>query len=249
MRARVAAKTSPTSAPSGYFTWSRDPAMSLFAVLPLWLLYEILRLLLAPSERNGAEALVGESLHALGPHAITMMRIIFACTVLVAAWSLHRRNVPWVRVAAVIALEGAVYGLMLGPTASALVASSHRLHLGPPPPNLAGDLVASLGAGLFEELVFRLALVSILTILVARPCELARLPRAAPAVIAVIASAFAFSFFHHVGAGAPPIERDVFVFRVAAGGLLGFLFVVRGFGVAVYTHALYDVHYYLTHHV
>ena len=37
-------------------------------------------------------------------------------------------------------------------------------------------------------------------------------------------------------------------FRVAAGLLLGFLFVLRGFGVAVYTHALYDVHYYLTHH-
>jgi hypothetical protein len=64
----------------------------------------------------------------------------------------------------------------------------------------------------------------------------------------VVFAALAFSFFHHVGHGAPPLRRDVFVFRAAAGILLGFLFVVRGFGVAVYTHALYDVHYYLTHH-
>lgn len=241
-------KPRPPAATIGYFTWSCDPAMSLFAVLPLWILYEVLRLLLAPSERNGAEVLVGESLRALGPHAVTMMRVIFAGTVLCAAWSLYHRNVPWVRVAAVIALEGAVYGLMLGPTASALAASTHLRMPALMSMRLPADLVASLGAGLFEELVFRLAMVSIVSLLLTRPCEVARLPRAAPAAIAVIVSAFAFSLFHHVGVGAPPIERDVFVFRVAAGLVLGFLFVVRGFGVAVYTHALYDVHYYLTHH-
>lgn len=230
----------------GYFRWSRDPAASLFAVLPLWLLYEVLRLVLAPSERNGAEALVGESLRALGPHAVDVMRAIFACTVLGAAWSLHRRAVPWARVGAVIALEGAVYGLMLGPTASVLAASSRRML--DATARLQADLVASLGAGLFEELVFRLALVSLLTLLLARPCEVARLPRFVPIALAVFGAAFVFSWFHHVGPGAPPIERDVFVFRVAAGVLLGFLFVVRGFGVAVYTHALYDVHYYLTQH-
>jgi membrane protease YdiL (CAAX protease family) len=222
--------------------------MSLFAVLPLWLAYEVLRLLLAPSERNGAEVLVGQSLRALGPHAVPMMRAIFAVTVLYAAWSLHRRNVPWARVAAVIVLEGTVYGLMLGPLADALVRSSHRVLSLSAGGGLQADLVASLGAGLFEELVFRLALVSILTLLLTRPCEVARLPRSTPVALAVVFAALAFSFFHHVGHGAPPLQRDVFVFRTAAGILLGFLFVVRGFGVAVYTHALYDVHYYLTHH-
>jgi membrane protease YdiL (CAAX protease family) len=245
---RTGRKPRPGLTRSGYFAWSRDPAMSLFAVLPLWLLYEVLRLVLAPNERNGAEALVGDGLRALGPNAVTLMRIVFACTVLFAAWSLQRRNVPWGRVAAVIALEGTVYGLMLGPTASALATSSHRVLASAPSVRLPADLVASLGAGLFEELVFRLILVSILTLLLARPCELARLPRTAPVAIAIVVSAVVFSLFHHVGAGAPPIERDVFVFRVAAGILLGFLFVVRGFGVAVYTHALYDVHYYLVHH-
>lgn len=236
----------PPPPPAGYASWSRDPAVSLFAVLPLWLVYEILRLLLTPGERNGAEALVAHSLRALGPQAVTLMRLVFGITVLLAAVSLHRRSLPWARVAAVIALEGAVYGLMLGPAASALVASSHRL-LCIGASRLHADLVASLGAGIFEELVFRLALVSLLSILVARPCEIARLPRVAPWVIGVVLAAVAFSWFHHVGPGAPPITRDVFLFRVAAGLILGFLFVTRGFGVAVYTHALYDVHYYLMH--
>ena len=241
------ATQAPPPPSPGYATWSRDPAVSLFAVLPLWLLYEGLRLLLAPGERNGAEALVAHSLRALGPQAVPMIRVIFGLTVLIAAFSLHRRSLPWARVAAVIALEGAVYGLMLGPAASAVVASSHRLLAIGVPPNLTADLVASLGAGIFEELVFRLALVSILSILVARLCELAHLPRTAPWLIGVVLAAIAFSYFHHVGPGAPPITRDVFLFRTAAGLILGLLFVTRGFGVAVYTHALYDVHYYLMH--
>lgn len=220
-------------------------------MLPLWLTYEVSRLLLAPLERNGAEALVGESLRALGPHAVPMMRVIFAMTVVCAAVSLRRRNVPWARVAAVIALEGTVYGLMLGPLASALASTTYLLDAEIPRRvadlRLSADLVAALGAGLFEELLFRLVFVSIVALLLTRPCQVARLPRVTPAALAIVVSAFAFSLFHHVGLGAPPIERDVFVFRVAAGILLGILFVARGFGVAVYAHALYDVHYFLTH--
>ena len=74
------ATQAPPPPSPGYATWSRDPAVSLFAVLPLWLLYEGLRLLLAPGERNGAEALVAHSLRALGPQAVPMIRVIFGLT-------------------------------------------------------------------------------------------------------------------------------------------------------------------------
>jgi len=35
------------------------------------------------------------------------------------------------------------------------------------------------------------------------------------------------------------------VFRTVAGLVLGTMFVLRGFAVCVYAHAVYDVHYYL----
>lgn len=240
------------STATGYLAWSRDPAVSLFAVLPLWLLYEGLRLCLTPDEYNGAEALMTQSVGALGPLASPLLRVAFALTVLGAAFSLWRRRIPWARVAAVIALEGTVYGLMLGPLAAVLASSSHRL-LGPEPAgaepagDLAADLVASLGAGIFEELVFRLALVSVLCLLLARACDALRVSRLPALIVGVAVSAVVFSAFHHLGPGAPPFERGVFLFRAAAGLLLGLLFVVRGFGVVVYTHAVYDIHYYLTH--
>ncbi len=249
---RATRRVQAPSTATGYLAWSRDPAVSLFAVLPLWLLYEGLRLCLTPDEYNGAEALMTQSVGALGPLASPLLRVAFALTVLGAAFSLWRRRIPWARVAAVIALEGTVYGLMLGPLAAVLASSSHRL-LGPEPAgaepagDLAADLVASLGAGIFEELVFRLALVSVLCLLLARACDALRVSRLPALIVGVAVSAVVFSAFHHLGPGAPPFERGVFLFRAAAGLLLGLLFVVRGFGVVVYTHAVYDIHYYLTH--
>lgn len=245
-------KVQAPSTATGYLAWSRDPAVSLFAVLPLWLLYEGLRLCLTPDEYNGAEALMTQSVGVLGPLASPLLRVAFALTVLGAAFSLWRRRIPWARVAAVIALEGTVYGLMLGPLAAVLATSSHRLlgtgaAGGEPAGDLAADLVASLGAGIFEELVFRLALISVLCLLLARACDALRVSRLPALIVSVAVSAVVFSAFHHLGPGAPPFERGVFVFRAAAGLLLGLLFVVRGFGVVVYTHAVYDIHYYLTH--
>jgi membrane protease YdiL (CAAX protease family) len=72
------------------------------------------------------------------------------------------------------------------------------------------------------------------------------LPKVSGVAVAIVLSAVVFSLFHHLGAGAPPFSRPQFVFRVFAGVVLGVLFAVRGFGVCVYAHAMYDVHYYLT---
>ncbi len=232
---------------TGYLYWSRDPAVGLFAVAPLWITYEILRLSLAPAERNGAEVLMLEGLRWLGPAAAWLARATVLLTVCVAAWSIHRRQVPWARVGMVSALEGAVYGLVLGPLAALLAASTYRVLALPGPAGLPADLVGSLGAGIFEELFFRLLLLSLLALLLTRACAAFGLPRALGVAVAVLLSALLFALFHHLGPGAPPIEAGVFLFRASAGLLLGGLFVLRGFSVCVFTHTVYDLHYYLTH--
>ncbi len=232
--------------PSGYLAWSKDPATSVFAVLPLWLLYEALRLALAPDERNGAEAMLTETLVTFGPYAMIVLRVLLAVTVLFAAVSIHARQLPWARVTLVSALEGTVYGVLLGPVTSALtleiLTGGALLRVS----DLAPDLVGSLSAGIFEEAVFRLGLLSLLALLLGRAFRGFSLPGELGIAIAIVISAVVFSGFHHLGAGAEPFRLEVFVFRAVAGLLLGLLFVFRGFGVCVYTHALYDVHFYLT---
>ncbi len=243
-------KSPPEQNHGTYLRWSREPAVGLFAVLPLWLCYEGLRLSLAPYERNGAEVLISEALRLLGPAAFDVLRVMFAALVIFAAMHILRRRVPWLRVTLVTALEGLVYALMLGPLAGGFVAASSRvLQAGEAPASsqvLVTNLVGSLGAGIFEELVFRLALLSVLALLLMRVATAFGMPRALGAAAAVLLSALLFSLFHHVGPGAAAYSRREFAFRTAAGLVLGVMFVLRGFGVCVYAHAFYDVHYYLT---
>lgn len=236
--------------PGGYYHWSRDPAVGLFAVLPLWLLYEGLRLTLVPAERNGAEVLLLRELQRVGPHGLIVLRVALLAAMFVAARSLVRRDVPWLRVAAVLALEGTVYGLLLGPIAGTLTTSAARLlEILPMGNSLVTNLVGSLGAGIFEELVFRLGLMSALVWIGLRAVRAWSLPPLAAKSfvggVAVLVSAVVFSWFHHFCG--EPFDPTRFLFRTVAGVLLGLLMWARGYGVCVYAHAFYDLHYYLTH--
>ena len=93
----------------------------------------------------------------------------------------------------------------------------------------------------------RWRLLSLLSLGMVRASAGFGLPRWPGVVAAVLLSAVAFSWFHHVGPGAEPPELQIFTFRAVAGAALGALFVLRGFAVVVYAHAVYDVHFYLTH--
>lgn len=229
--------------PRGYLHWSRDPAVGLFAVLPLWLFYEAARLWLRPTGRNGAEVLLLDALDKLGRGGTMALRLLFLLAVLTAAGSLLRRQIPWARVAMVSALEGMVYGLLLGPLSSALARSAGPMLLARDP-QLAHDLIGSIGAGIFEELVFRLLLMSALAFLWLRATKAFLLPRWLAGALAVLVSALLFSAFHHWCG--EPFEAGPFLFRTVAGALLGVIFWFRGYGVCVYTHAMYDVYFYLT---
>lgn len=235
----------PEVAPHGYFAWSRDPAVGLFAVLPLWLAYESTRLWIAPSERNLSEWFLLELVQRLGPGVSTALRVGFGLLVFVAMRSVVQRQIPWARVTLVVVLEGLVYGLMLGPLAGALADPAVRM-LGAfdIDPRLYPNLVGSLGAGIFEELVFRLGLMSLVAWFWVRATGSHPGVRALGGVFAVLVSAALFSLHHHLR---EEWDSGVFVFRAMAGVLLGFLFWFRGFGVCVYTHAMYDVYYFMTH--
>ena len=236
-------KSDSVSASSGYFAWSKDPAVGLFAVLPLWLTYECLRLLLTPAERNLSEWYLLDAIQRLGTGFDVMLRLAFAVGVFVAMRSVLRRQIPWLRVTLVVVLEGTVYGLLLGPLAGALAEPAARmLVIGPVGGGLMQDLVASLGAGIFEELVFRLGLMSLLVWIWLRIAGPLGLPRVLGGVFAVLISAALFSWHHHLR---EPFDMSVFLFRAMAGVILGFLFWIRGFGVCVYTHSMYDVYYFL----
>jgi len=126
----------------------------------------------------------------------------------------------------------------------------------PPDANLAtgpaARAIGYLGAGIYEEVLFRLVLLPLCL-----AGLLICLPRREAAIAAVCLTSVAFAAAHYIEPGgdgwvaAVPgtLERVAggatlrfsFAFRALAGALFGALFLRRGFGVTVGAHALYDL--------
>ena len=110
-------------------------------------------------------------------------------------------------------------------------------------PNHLDQAAIGIGAGIYEELVFRLILISVVVIV---GIDLLRLDRAAVAVTAVFVSALAFAAHHHRPIGSESFELGTFAFRTIAGIYLAIVFWFRGYGSAAGCHAAYNVALILT---
>jgi len=139
-----------------------------------------------------------------------------------------------------LALEGVVYAIVMRLVAAAVVG---ELFLGSG--LIEGrfmGLVMSLGAGLYEEVAFRVLLFGVglrcLKLLI-RPSSWFQ--RASLASAWALLAAVMFSAWHHVGALGEPFEAQVFVFRAVCALLFTIIYAARGFAPVVWTHVIYDV--------
>ncbi len=107
--------------------------------------------------------------------------------------------------------------------------------------NPKSGILLALGAGLYEEMLFRLVIITAVHFVAA---DLLRVPDAAAKVIAIAVSAAMFAMHHDTGI--PPelgggTDWRLFSFYVLAGIYFGVLFLGRGLGIAVGVHACYDL--------
>jgi hypothetical protein len=98
-------------------------------------------------------------------------------------------------------------------------------------------LLGYLGAGVYEEALFRLMMVPVFFALL----RLLQTPQILASALAVTGSALLFSLAHHAGSPGESFTWFAFVFRWMAGVFFAWVFVIRGFGIAVGTHTAYDV--------
>ena len=242
--------------PDSYFNATRAPRHSVLFALPLLALYELLAFLLSKSEmsevRNGADVLLKSVFVAVGGrYGLTAFSLVLLGTGAVLVWK-DRRAHGEIRPRWFLGMlaESVIYAALLGGIASAL--TSLLLHgrlalagsaAASPAATIAGlglpsQLMISLGAGIYEELLFRVLLVSGLA-------ALARLvfhwSAVAAGVFAALVGALVFSLFHYVGPFGDEFSLGSFTFRAVAGLLFSALYLLRGFGIAAWSHALYDV--------
>jgi hypothetical protein len=240
---------------SSYWTVTRAPRYSLSFAVPLLVLYEALAVLLSDTEaagvRNGADVLLKSLFVGLGGReGLTVFGILLVGGgAALIARDLRRGGSPRPRYFALMLGEAIGYALVFGVVAGALtglllpsltsiwsavaVAAGRADQL-----SLPTQLMISLGAGIYEELLFRVLLVSGLALTAAR---LFRWSRTNANLFAIVLGALIFSAFHYVGPYGEPLALGSFTFRAVAGVLFSGLYVLRGFGITAWTHALYDV--------
>lgn len=231
-----------------YLDQSAAPLQAAALTLPLLVVYGV-GILIAPEAANGAD-LVSQTLVSLmgqlGPMRWAGYLGFYGLLLVVnLAMIAHLRKTSsfsprwfW----AVLA-ESAVYAIAVGSLASSITSDlvhflGARIAVPLSTTSSAGPLagvIMSAGAGLHEELVFRLAGIAG----VARLWLGAQWKSPSLKLLALLlATSLLFSAVHHI---VEPFRFTVFVFRTVAGLLFGSLFLLRGFAVAAWTHALYDV--------
>ncbi len=109
---------------------------------------------------------------------------------------------------------------------------------------LLADVVTGIGAGIYEELVFRLILIAFFMIIFQ---DVMRLSQRHSVIFSIILSAALFSMHHHViflhgqFGQTTPFSWVEFTFRTLAGVYFAVLYAARGFGITAGTHAYYDI--------
>jgi len=234
-----------SSSGRGYWRAARAPRYSLTFAFPLLLAYEALAFALSHDAlagvRNGADVLLKAVFVMFGGReGLIAFGAVLVGTGAVLAWRDRRRSGPLEgRVFLLMALEAVLYALALGLVVGTLTGLLlHGLALGPGGSGLATQLMISLGAGIYEELLFRVLLVGALAWAGRRLFDLGA---TGSGVFAAVVGALVFSAFHYLGPYGDRLDLASFTFRAIAGVVFSGLYLLRGFGITAWTHALYDV--------
>ncbi|MCE9618837.1 MAG: CPBP family intramembrane metalloprotease [Planctomycetes bacterium] len=103
--------------------------------------------------------------------------------------------------------------------------------------DFVGRASMAAGAGIYEELLFRMALMGGLHMLL---FDVARLKDRHAWVVALLASTILFTVYHPIRDATGAMQWGRVIFLMSAGAWFGVVFQLRGFGVAAGTHAAYD---------
>jgi membrane protease YdiL (CAAX protease family) len=214
------------------------PLASLLFLLPMIVLYELGTRYISYSNHQGEQRIIAFNLLAqffafFGATGRYLPAL--AVVGILMAWHIAR-NDPWeARVGTFMGMlcESFVLALplILMGFAAARYWSLAASRLAP-----SSLIILSIGAGIYEELVFRLMALTILHLLL---IDLFAIKKGWAYLLMVLASSVLFAGYHYLGS--EQFVWQTFAFRTAAGLYFGAIFVFRGFGITAGSHAAYDV--------
>tara|TARA_B100001027_G_scaffold116647_1_gene80527 strand:- start:5458 stop:6057 length:600 start_codon:yes stop_codon:yes gene_type:complete len=186
-----------------------------------------------PYSKNGADVLIEEFINMLGLNGYyAASSILFIVFFLILYF--QRKNFKTFKISSkylsLMIMESFLYAMLL-----VLLLQNIYLSQGVNMNNL-NNFILSIGAGLYEELIFRFFLLFFLSksfIFIFKMKEFSSL------LLSIIASSVLFSLFHYIGQES--FNSYSFTLRFIAGIYLSLIYINRGFGIVALTHAFYDL--------
>ncbi len=251
----TAARSSPRRE-ADYWQQTRRPWPSLVFLLPLLIAYEVGVLWIggrdASAIRSGADELLRMVLDFVGLNAAWWppLLIVLGLTswqwVAKYPWHVSLETLAGMFVESVLAafalivlgqLQSRIFTGSFAIETSLLGLNELKMAFTATQVEVISRALSFVGAGIYEEVLFRLTLLPLVTALLRQMV----LPRAWAPALAALTTSVLFAAAHHVGPAGEPFELFPFCFRMLAGVFFAALFVLRGFGIAVGGHAIYDL--------
>jgi len=227
-----------------YLNRTQGILYSYLACLPLLILYEILIRISQPQTeyavRISVDVWFRSLFQFLGVNAISATLFVAA---LVGAVIVYRKrselNHLKKKYFGYMLVESFLYAILVGASIGIFLESLLMATGNSPLQSLNKlQLIAlSLGAGLYEELFFRVILVSLFLYFFK---QFFTKNYTAYAISAILA-ALIFSGVHYIGEYGDFFTFSSFLFRFLFGLALNVIYVIRGFGITAWTHAIYDL--------
>ena len=226
---------------SQYLTVSKSPLYSFIFTLPLFLLYEVGIFLISSRDidqlRNGADVLMRQVLESFGIYGMYGFGGTFLIGFLIA-FLRQKKNLRTSEIESrfllIMFFESISWATLLVimmikiPTFLSLSNEDHLIQ----------QVVLAIGAGIYEEFVFRVLLISGLAILFGLIFNWGEFGKT---FLSVIISSAIFSIFHFFGSYGDTFSFPLFFVRFFAGIFLAMIYIFRGFGITAYAHSLYDL--------
>jgi|MDSW01.3.fsa_nt_gb membrane protease YdiL (CAAX protease family) len=219
----------------------RDPAISFLMLLPLALIH-----LSGYADANlEAVSWILKFLSITSPYSFY---VLLGSLFILIFWSLGRivnLGLPWRGSALTIFAEGFFWSVILGPFLGFLQEwlSDVTLPLSIMPFSGHTELAIAAGAGLYEEIIFRLILFGGLLLWFKSLFGIFwsdSLAQWLGVILAILISSFLFAYAHGWAGDESAHDFGPMLFRTLAGMAFSLIFLFRGIAVCAYAHFAYD---------
>lgn len=225
-----------------YWQQSKSPFYSLIFTIPLLITYEVMIFSFNHSDiiglRNGADVLFRQFFAVFNIYGFYFVGFLVLSALLISYYFYSKHEIYGKfqgKFFILMVLESLLYALVMFIVVDKI--GKYFMSAGAnPDTNIF--IALALGAGVYEEFIFRVVLVSGCLFFLR---DLLKLNSLVSVILSVLFASFIFSVFHYLGDFGEVFEVKSFLVRFGAGIFLSALYALRGYGITAYTHTFYDL--------